>query len=111
MLPAVAPNTRLRATSCPPARLPYGSGMMLFGSKAITFGAAAVTLVTLVIRNDGVVPATVEPTVAGESSPALTLQPGEQAAVARDAGWSAPLLRAVATSGEGGKEFSRYARD
>ena len=36
----------------------------------------------------------------------LMLHLREQAAVARDAGWSAPLLRAVATSGEGGKEIA-----
>lgn len=39
--------------------------------------------VTLVINNSGVVPATVEPTLAGQSRPSLTLQPGEQAVVAQ----------------------------
>ncbi|EZP71628.1 putative transport system kinase [Sphingomonas paucimobilis] len=36
----------------------------------------------------------------------LMLHLREQAAGARDGGWSAPLLRAVATAGEGGKEIA-----
>jgi len=50
MLPATASNVKLRVVPCPPAKFPYGIGMMTLGRKAITFGFAAVTLVTLVIR-------------------------------------------------------------
>jgi hypothetical protein len=49
-LPAVATNTPPPTVAWPPARFPSNCGMVVRGSKAITFGAAAVTLVMLTIR-------------------------------------------------------------